>query len=189
LDEDITPLDERIGDSVEELYNFSHAALDFLFEMCKLLRLLAKPDVRFDVAAAEGRSQLTTARDFLRAYNSITSRAVHLLEQADSAAAPSCSEERDSALVQLNQALAAFGSGKAVLDLGSDDFVRRTALLGFTAYSGSISTEERSRYDSTLSLTRQLFRNLHVALNTANTQIGGLIVALAATSGANNEQQ
>lgn len=186
MDDDITPLDERIGDSVDELYNFSHAALDFLFEMSKLLRLLAKPDVRFDVAAAEGKSQLTTARDFLRAYTSTTSRAVHLLEQADNPAAPACSEERDSALVQLNQALDAFNADRAILDLNSDDFIRRTALLGFAAYSGSISDQERTRYERSLDTTRRLFRALHAALAAANGQISSLIVALV--SGVKNEE-
>jgi hypothetical protein len=178
LDDDITPLDERIGESVEELYNFDHAALDFLFEMSKLIRLLAKPDVRFDVAAAEGKSQFATARDFLQAYGSVTNRAVHLLEQADSPTSPTCSEERDSVILQLNQALDAFSADRAILDLNSDEFIRRTALLGFAAYSGSISDVERTRYDLTLSFTRRSFTALHTTLSAAISQISRLIVAL-----------
>ncbi len=182
MDEDITPLDERIGNSVEELYNFGHAALDFLFEMSKLIRLLNKPDVRFDVAATEGRAQLTTARDFLRAYSSLTNHPIHLLEQADSLAAPATSEERDSVIMQLNAALAAFSADKQVLDLNSEDFIRRTAVLGFSAYSGSISDEDRARYELTLATTRRYFVTLHAAISAASAQIGQLIVALVGAS-------
>ncbi len=182
MDEDITPLDERIGDSIEELYNFGHATLDFLFEMSKLLRLLNKPDVRFDVAAGEGRSQLATARDFLRAYSSLSSRALHLLEQDDSPAAPTCSEERDSIMVQLTSALDDFNAEKATLDLNSEDFVRRTAVLGFSAYSGSISADDRARYENTLALIRRRFAGLHSALSAANAQVGQLIVTLVGAS-------
>jgi hypothetical protein len=182
LDEDITPLDERIGGSVEELYNFGHATLDFLFEMSKLIRLLNKPDVRFDVAATEGRAQVTTARDFLRAYSSLTSHAIHLLEQADSTATPTASEERDSVMVQLNEALAAFNTDKLILDLNSEEFVRRTAVLGFSAYSGSISAEDRARYELTLATIHRCFATLHTALSAANAQLGQLIVALVGTN-------
>lgn len=181
MDDDITPLDERIGDSVAELYNFGHATLDFLFEMSKLVRLLAKPDVRFDVAAHEGRTHITTARDFRHAYSTLTSRALHLLEQADSSAAPLCNEERDSVLVQLDAALAAFNADHANLNLDSDDFIRRTALLGFAAYSGSIGDDERARYDYTIVVTRASFVALHAALAAANSQLGTLIVALVGT--------
>ena len=182
MDEDITPLDERIGDSIEELYNFGHATLDFLFEMSKLLRLLNKPDVRFDVAASEGRAQLATAHDFLRVYSALTSRAVHLLEQADSPAAPTCSEERDSIMVQLTAAIEDFNADKAALDLNSEDFIHRTAVLGFSAYSGSINTADRARYESAIASIRHRFAVLHSALSAANAQVGQLIVIMVGAS-------